>query len=166
MKYVKGLSHGGKKMKKIVAMLTTLFLLALPFGVKAEEMPDIHGQFGVAIDARTGEILYDKNANEKAYPASTTKIMTAMLLDEHVKDGEMMTASEKAAGQEASNLHFKLTAGEEISKEDAMYALMLLSSNDVAMTIAEHISGNKLYSMRMKCIYARKTIEHKHYMAY
>ena len=130
-------------MKKIIAMLTTLFLLSVPFQVKAEEAPDIHGGFGVAIDARTGEILYNKNAKEQAYPASITKILTAMLLDDHVKDGTMMTASEKAVAQEASNLHFKLNAGEKISKEDAMYALMLISSNDVAMTIAEHVGGSQ-----------------------
>lgn len=130
-------------MKKIITMLTTLILFACPLAVQAEEQPDIHGEFGVAIDARTGEILYDKNAKEKAYPASITKILTAMLLEEHVKDGEMMTASEHAVGQEASNLHFKLTAGEKISKEDAMHALMLISSNDVAMTIAEHIGGSQ-----------------------
>lgn len=162
MKYVKGLSHGGKKMKKIIAMLITLLLLSFPFGVKAEEIPDIHGQFGVAIDARTGEILYNKNANDQAYPASITKILTAMLLEEHVKDGEMMTASEHAVGQEASNLHFKLTAGEKISKEDAMYALMLLSANDVAMTIAEHIGGSqeefaKLMNKKAKEIGTKQT---------
>lgn len=130
-------------MKKIITMLTTLVLLSMPFRVEANEMPDIHGQFGVAIDARTGEILYDKNAKDQAYPASITKILTAMLLEEHVKDGEMMTASEKAVGQEASNLHFKLNAGEKMSKEDAMHALMLISSNDVAMMIAEHIGGSQ-----------------------
>lgn len=108
-----------------------------------DSLPAIHGEFGVAIDAHTGEILYEKNAEEKAFPASITKIMTAMLLDEHVEDGEEMTASEWASGQEASNSHFKLTAGEKIKKEDAMMALMVMSANDVAMTVAEHVAGSQ-----------------------
>ena len=57
------------------------------------------------------------------------KMVTAILLDEKVKDGTMMKVSAFAAGQEASNFHFKLEEGEEISKEDAMKALMLRSSN-------------------------------------
>lgn len=108
-----------------------------------DSLPAIHGEFGVAIDALTGEILYDKNAEEKAFPASTTKILTAILLDEHVKDGEEMTASAWATGQEASNSHFKLSEGEKIKKEDAMMALMVMSANDVAMTIAEHVGGTQ-----------------------
>lgn len=108
------------------------------------EMPfNIQGQTGVSIDARTGEVYYDKGAHEKSYPASVTKIVTAILLDENVKDGEMMEASAFAVGQEASNFHFKLEEGEKISKEDAMYALLLLSANDVAVTIAEHIAGSQ-----------------------
>ena len=70
-------------------------------------------------------------------------MVTAILLDEKVKDGTMMKVSAFAAGQEASNFHFKLEEGEEISKEDAMKALMLISSNDVAVTIAEHIANTQ-----------------------
>lgn len=110
---------------------------------KAQMPFDIQGQTGVSIDARTGEVYYDKGAHEKSYPASVTKIVTAILLDENVKDGEMMEASAFAVGQEASNFHFKLEEGEKISKEDAMYALLLLSANDVAVTIAEHIAGSQ-----------------------
>lgn len=105
-------------------------------------MPSIVGETGVSIDARSGEVYFDKGAHQKSYPASVTKILTAILLDEHVKDGEMMKASAVAVGQEASNSHFKLEEGEEISKEDAMHALLLLSANDVAWTIAEHIGGS------------------------
>lgn len=111
--------------------------------VHAEEMPDIHGQYGIAIDAVTGEVYYDKRANERAHPASITKMITGMLLEEHVEDGDVLIASEFAVGQTSSNTQFKLHAGEEITKEDAMYALMLISSNDVAVTIAEHIAGSQ-----------------------
>lgn len=149
-------------MKTKLVMIVVLMSLLIPFKVHAEDMPDINGAFGVAIDARTGEVLYDKNAREKAYPASITKIMTAMLLEENVEDGEMMEASEWAAGQEASNYHFKLTPGEKISKEDAINALMIMSANDVAVTVAEHISGSqeefaKLMTERAKELGANDT---------
>lgn len=128
-------------MKKLIValVLMVLFFPSFPVYANEKEQPDIHGNFGIAMDARTGEVYYDKNAKERAYPASITKMITAMLLDEYVEDGEEMIVSEFAAGQEASNQHFKLVAGEKITKENAMKALMLISANDVAVTIAEHI---------------------------
>jgi D-alanyl-D-alanine carboxypeptidase len=129
-------------MKKMIIALIIL-ALAMPLGVSANTLPDIHGVYGVAIDAHTGEVLYGKNEKKKAYPASITKIMTAMLLVDNLDDEEVLVASEWAAGQEASNYHFKLTPGEEISKKDALMALMVMSANDVAMAIAENIAGSQ-----------------------
>jgi D-alanyl-D-alanine carboxypeptidase len=102
--------------------------------------PPIVGEYGVAIDAATGDILYDKNADGLAYPASMTKVLTAIVLDEKKTDNEMLTVSPYAAGQECSC--FGLTAGEQISKQDAMYGLLLLSANDMAVTIAENVGGS------------------------
>lgn len=105
------------------------------------EPPQIVGSFGVAINALTGEILYNKNAYSKAYPASMTKVLTATILDEQIKDGELLTVSRNAADQEC--LCLGLTAGEKISKLDAMKALLLLSANDVAVTIAENVADSE-----------------------
>lgn len=88
----------------------------------------------------TGEVLYAKNTEQKAYPASMTKVLTAIILDEKMQDGQMLTVSHKAAGQECSCLGIK--AGEKISKEDAMKSLLLLSANDVAVAIAENVAGS------------------------
>lgn len=128
--------------RSIMIILLISFIL-FPLSISAEEMPDIYGKYGVAINASTGEIIYEKNAKEKAYPASITKVMTAILLEENVADGEMIVASEWAAGQEASQWHFKLTPNEVISKKDALYALMVISANDVSVAIAEHIAGSQ-----------------------
>ncbi|WP_369690651.1 D-alanyl-D-alanine carboxypeptidase family protein [Neobacillus fumarioli] len=100
----------------------------------------MNGQYGIAIDAVTGEVLYDKNAEQKAYPASMTKVLTSIILDEKMKDGQMLTVSANAAGQECSCLGIK--AGEQITKEDAMKSLLLLSANDVAVAIAENVAGS------------------------
>lgn len=99
------------------------------------------GEFGVAIDATTGEILYNKNAHSKAYPASMTKVLTATILDEQMKDEELLKVSSHAANQEC--LCLGLTEGEILSKQDAMKALLLLSANDVAVTIAENVAGSE-----------------------
>jgi D-alanyl-D-alanine carboxypeptidase len=105
-----------------------------------EPPPSIVGEYGVAIDAATGDVLYDKNADGQAYPASMTKVLTAIVLDEKETDNRMLTVSPNAAGQECSC--FGLTAGEQISKQDAMYGLLLLSANDMAVTIAENVGGS------------------------
>ncbi|MED4224590.1 serine hydrolase [Neobacillus cucumis] len=132
--------------KKLVVS-TILVLLILNGSLlkkvsKAEiDTPSIAGEFGVAINAVTGEILYNKNAHARAYPASMTKVLTATILDEQMKDGEILTVSRHAANQEC--ICFGLTAGERISKLDAMKALLLLSANDVAVVIAENVAGSE-----------------------
>lgn len=128
---------------RIVALMFifTLNQLGIAYGETAQ--PAIYSGAGVAIDSSTGEILYQKNIDEQAYPASLTKLMTAILLEEHTADGEWMTASKKATQQEASNFVFNLKVGEKMQKEDALKALLVISANDVAMMIAEHIGGDE-----------------------
>ena len=131
--------------KLITTTLLVLFILcgmvSITVSIAATEAPQIVGEYGVAIDAVTGEVLYNKNANSKAYPASMTKVLTATILDEQMKDGELLTVSTNAANQECICLG--LTAGELISKQDAMKALLMLSANDVAVTIAENVAGSE-----------------------
>lgn len=128
--------------KLMITMLMTASLLSSNQFVKAEEeKPNIIGEYGVTIDATNGEILYEKNANEKANPASITKIMTAILLDENAQEGEMIKVSEFARTQECSCFVFE--PGESISKENALNAMMIVSANDLAMAIGEHLGGTQ-----------------------
>lgn len=130
-------------MNKFISAIFVVFCMTYLFSNPAwaqEPQPPIVGEYGVAIDASTGEILYNKDADHKAYPASMTKVLTAIVLDEKVKDTQMFTVSPYAAGQECSC--FGLKAGEKISKKDAMYGLLLLSANDMAVTIAENTAGS------------------------
>src|SRR3954465_2787704 len=95
-------------MRNISKLITaTIFVLLLLSRVSSNkvssaetEPPQIVGALGVAIDASTGEILYNKNAHSKAYPASMTKVLTATILDERMKDGEILTVSRNAAAEE------------------------------------------------------------------
>jgi D-alanyl-D-alanine carboxypeptidase len=131
--------------KIVVASLLVLVVLngmVIMKGNSAEVYPpQIEGEYGVTIDAKTGEILFDKNAHTKAYPASMTKVLTATILDERIKDGEWLTVSPHAANQEC--LCLGLRAGERMTKQDAMKALLLLSANDVAVVIAENVAGSE-----------------------
>lgn len=102
--------------------------------------PTINAGEAVAIDAKTNEIYYDKKANEQAYPASMTKLLTAIIIDEKVKNNEKVKVPDEALGTECSCYGVK--QGEELSKKDAINALMLKSANDVAVSAAIYIGGS------------------------
>ncbi|SFC09843.1 D-alanyl-D-alanine carboxypeptidase [Bacillus sp. 491mf] len=131
--------------KKISALViaSCLFLLA-PVKLYAENVPtpEVFGQFAVTMDAKTGDVLYDKNAHQRAFPASMTKVLTSILLVEHVQPGEQITFSQKALEQEKSNYQIELQAGETVDRDTALMILMVLSANDVAYAIAEHVAGS------------------------
>jgi D-alanyl-D-alanine carboxypeptidase len=131
--------------KKLVFYFFILLLLVgqVPKVEAATPVPKIYGNYGVVIDAKTGEVLYSKQGLAQWYPASMTKILTAMLLLDSVKKGTMMTASKQAVQKDGSNSYFLLKAGEKMSREDALKALLVLSCNDVASMIAEHVAGSE-----------------------
>ena len=100
----------------------------------------------ILIDGGSGKILYEKCADEKAYPASTTKIMTALVTIEELKKhdspiDQVIEVPACAEGVEGSSLYLK--AGEKISIEDLLYGLMLVSGNDAAVALAEIIGGSQ-----------------------
>jgi len=100
----------------------------------------------ILIDGNTGKVIYEKNIDEKAYPASTTKIMTALItietLEKHASPIEQkISIPQIAEGVEGSSLY--LNAGEKISIEDLLYGLMLVSGNDAATALAEIIGGSQ-----------------------
>ena len=88
----------------------------------------------------TKQVLYSQNLFEKLYPASTTKIMTALIVIENCSLGDTVKVSPKAYGVEGSSMY--LNAGEEVSVEDMLYGLMLLSGNDAAVALAIHTAGS------------------------
>ena len=107
---------------------------------------DISAGQAVLIDGDTGKVLYEKAADEKAYPASTTKIMTALVTLETLMKydspiDQLIEVPRCAEGVEGSPLYLK--AGERISIEDLLYGLMLVSGNDAAVALAEVIGGSQ-----------------------
>ena len=100
----------------------------------------------ILIDGNSGKVLYEKSADEKAYPASTTKIMTALITIEVLQKhdspiDQIVEVPAGAEGTEGSSLYLK--AGEKISIEDLLYGLMLVSGNDAAVALAEIIGGSE-----------------------
>ena len=100
--------------------------------------PTINSRAAIVYDRNSGTILFGKNENEKRKMASTTKIMTAIVVLENSNLNDIVTISSKAAGIGGSRLG--LHENDTISVEHLLYGLLLCSGNDSAIALAEHIS--------------------------
>jgi D-alanyl-D-alanine carboxypeptidase len=104
--------------------------------------PDLVSDSAIVIDADTGDILYEKDAYSTRYPASITKIMTGLLVLENGDLTSTVTFSENAIwGIERDSTHIALDVGEQLTLEQALYATLVVSANEAAMGVAEHIGG-------------------------
>ncbi|MGB9868091.1 MAG: D-alanyl-D-alanine carboxypeptidase family protein [Bacillota bacterium] len=102
--------------------------------------PQVDAGAIMVMDVSSGRPVYSKYPDRKLKPASTTKIMTAILAIESGKLGEVVTVSERASGVEGSRIY--LEEGEKQTLRDLVYALMLVSANDAAVAIGEHLAGS------------------------
>ena len=109
----------------------------------APDAPTLNAEAALLISPDTGMVLYEKNADERRYPASTTKIMTALIVLENVTDlSETVTAEAsdfEHVTADSSNADIK--EGEIVTIEDLLYALMLPSANEAAYMLARHVGG-------------------------
>lgn len=107
----------------------------------ASSAPEINSRAAIVLEKSTGTILYGKNENEQRKMASTTKIMTCVVVLENVTDlSEIVTISKKAAGIGGSRLG--LTTNAQVTVKDLLYGLMLCSGNDAAIALAEFAGGS------------------------
>lgn len=104
------------------------------------EVPNINSRTAIVYDRTSGSILFGKNENEKRKMASTTKIMTAIIVLENSNLDDIVTVSSKAAGTGGSRLGLK--TNDKISVRDLLYGLMLCSGNDAAVALAQHVGGD------------------------
>jgi D-alanyl-D-alanine carboxypeptidase (penicillin-binding protein 5/6) len=105
--------------------------------------PDVASESAILMDINTGTVLYDKNMNKELYPASTTKIMTALLALENCSLDEVVTFSHNAVFSiERDSSHIGIVEGEQLTLEQCLYGIMLESANEVSNAVAEHISGS------------------------
>lgn len=131
-------------MKKILILL---FLFLLVPVVRAEE-EDLapNAKSAIMIEASTGEILFQKNKDEKLAPASMTKMMSMLLIMEEIENGnlkwnEMITTSEKASSMGGSQIFLKV--GEKMTVEDLLKGVAIASGNDAVVALAERVSGSE-----------------------
>lgn len=141
-----------KQLKKSFLFLALFIILctfasssfAVSLADKTAELESSIGSEAVLImESSTGKVIYEKNGYEIKYPASTTKILTAILAIENCNLGETATASEFAitsipSGYSTANIQI----GESLTVKDLLYALMLQSANESAVILAEHVSGS------------------------
>lgn len=94
-------------------------------------------------ETNSERILYERNADEKIYPASITKLMTAILVVENCELDEIVTVSENAVFSVPSGyVNANLQVGEELTVEDLLYVMLIPSANDAANALAEHVGGS------------------------
>ncbi len=130
-------------MKKYVKTLVLLFLVCFSFSnVKANavEEPNINAEGSVLIDASTGEVLFGKNENKSFEPASTTKVMTALIALENCKLDEIVKVTQDFTSIDGTAIG--LLTGDELTMKDLLLGLIMESGNDCANAIAIHISGS------------------------
>ena len=106
------------------------------------EKPDLAADSAVLMDANSGEILYSKNMDKKQYPASTTKMITALLAIENLDLDETVTVSRRAADEVLEGANLDCKYGEQFVVRDLVYGLMLHSANEMAVVLAEAVSGS------------------------
>lgn len=114
------------------AILAAVLFLSLPVGA-------ISAQKAILLDAQTGRVLYEKDADSRSLIASTTKIMTALIVCEHCNVLDRMKIPKEAVGIEGSSMY--LQEGEILSLQELLYGLMLRSGNDAAVALAIYCGG-------------------------
>lgn len=123
----------------IILIICFTFLLEGPVAL-ASEKPGISADAAILMDLKTGQVLYAKNPFKTRPPASTTKVLTALIAVESGKLKDQVKVSRKAAYTEGSSMYLKV--GEVISLSDLIYGALMHSGNDACEAIAEHIGGS------------------------
>lgn len=129
-------------MKRFLMAIVVIFVLLNRSNIliyAKEAAPTVSADSAVLMDATTGTILFSKNMDDAYPPASTTKIMTALLTLENSKLDDIVTVGKNPPYVDGSKIG--LFQGEEISVKNLLYGMLLLSGNDCAEALAEHISG-------------------------
>lgn len=132
-------------MKKIFSFLLTLLITFLPvFNTNnlsfADSEPNLTAEYAVLMDYETGQVLYNKNGHSKLYPASTTKAWTAYVVLKHINDLNQVVEIKDLPIVDGSSMYLK--EGEAFTVKELLDALLIHSSNDVAMVLAKYVGGS------------------------
>ena len=134
-----------KKKLRAAILLAVMILniVSLSMTAYAAEEPVLNSKAGIVMNADTGEVLWSQDAKTTYFPASITKVMTALLVMENCRMDEVVTFSRAAATNlESGATTAQISAGDKLTVKECLYALMLKSANEVANGLAEHVAGS------------------------
>lgn len=130
------------KLKFKIFLLFLLMIIGIQSVSFASEV-NLNSEAAILVEISTGRIIYEKNSTKKLYPASTTKILTAILVIENCNLNDLVTVRQSALDNIPTGyVTCNLQVGEELSVKDLLYALMIPSANDAAYVLAEHVAGS------------------------
>lgn len=130
-----------RKYKRIVVSLLLIILLINTYASATGQELDLIGEAGLVIDPEYNAVLYEKNMDKRLFPASTTKMMTAILVLENANLNDIAVVDQEVASSYKGS-HIALDFDEEMSVDDLLHALLIASANDAALTLAKHVSGS------------------------
>ena len=134
------------RVKKIFLILILIFFIIgginFSFADEQNDVPSINGASAILIDNRTNKVLYGKNEDTKMFPASTTKIVTAIITLENCSLDEQATASFDAVNIPEGYATADIKIGETFTVEQLLEMLLVHSANDAANVLAEHVGGS------------------------
>ncbi len=152
--------------KRLAALVVCLALAAVP--ARAAGGLEVAAPSALLMDAATGQVLYEKNADEQLPPASVTKIMTLLLVMEAIDRGQLdwetpITASAAAAAKGGSQVY--LEEGEQMSLDEMLKAVVVASANDCATALAEAVAGSEAaFVAQMNARAAELGMENTHFV--
>lgn len=127
-------------MSKLLVRTAAAFVAAVLFALPCAAAPSVSARSAIVMDADTGEVVYEREADRRSLIASTTKIMTAVVVLEHCAPKKIVTVPPEATGVEGSSIY--LREGEQISVRELLYGMLLHSGNDAAVALALACSGS------------------------
>lgn len=127
-------------MKKIISVLIMIFVLLCSFNFAKTEDLNLNARHAILYDRKCKRVLYEKDAYTKVPNASTTKMLTAIVVYENCDLNETVEVSKTAANVAGSKVQFH--TGDKISVNDLMKGMLLCSGNDAATALAEHVGGS------------------------
>ena len=129
--------------KSLVIIFMLIFILHTSMCYALTEQPEISADAAILIDSSSEKVLYSKNENQKMYPASTTKILTAILTIENCNLNNVVTVPYEAISSITSGYSVAaLQAGEQLTVEQLLQVMLVHSANDAANVLAFHVSGS------------------------
>ena len=136
-----------KKTISLILIISVLFsFVSFAEGTYELGQDSLTAECAILVDAQSGRVLYEKNSTQKHAIASVTKIMTALVVFDEMRKGNLTLDDIVTANgyePEGGEVHIYLAKGEQISVHDLLKAIFLPSANDACVAIAEHIAGSK-----------------------